>query len=132
MTQPAPPRDRADSRESGRSHRAIEREQQLAGSASVDGIGGREAQHRAVGERRRFVDDPAVPAHRDVVAGRKEGRADAGDITLFFSGAIAPEYVAVAGAVYRKARERNVGVELPQERDAEIPSSLYVKKRSPS
>jgi len=35
----------------------------------------------------------------DVVAGRKEGRTGGGDITLFFSGAIAPEYVAVAGAV---------------------------------
>ncbi len=67
----------------------------------------------------------------DVVAGAK-GRTDSKDITVFFSGAIAPEYVAVAAAVYRKAREQGIGLELPLEKDAEIPRSLYVKKRKPA
>jgi hypothetical protein len=51
---------------------------------------------------------------------------------LFFSGAIAPEYVAVAGGLYRRARERGLGLELPLMKDADIPSSLYVKKRDPA
>lgn len=67
----------------------------------------------------------------EVVAGSREGRTDDREITLFFSGAIAPEYIAVAAAVYRKARERNVGVELPLGKDKQIPPSLYVKKRGP-
>jgi alanine dehydrogenase len=65
----------------------------------------------------------------EVVAGAKEGRTGREDITVFFSGAIATEYVAVAAAVYQKARERGIGMELPLEKDKEIPSSLYVKQR---
>jgi alanine dehydrogenase len=46
---------------------------------------------------------------RDVVAGFKPGRTDASDITLFKSGGIALEDVAIGKVVYERALERNVG-----------------------
>ncbi len=50
---------------------------------------------------------------KEVVAGRINGRPDNGCITLFESQGIAIEDVAAALHVYRKARERGIGQELP-------------------
>ena len=50
---------------------------------------------------------------KEVVAGRINGRPDNGCITLFESQGIAIEDVAAAQHVYRKARERGIGQELP-------------------
>ena len=49
----------------------------------------------------------------DVVSGRRAGRADAAQISLFKSNGIAMEDVAVADLVYRKALDANIGVDLP-------------------
>jgi ornithine cyclodeaminase/alanine dehydrogenase-like protein (mu-crystallin family) len=49
---------------------------------------------------------------RDVVAGLKPGRIKPSDITLFKSGGVALEDVAIAKAVYERALERKVGREL--------------------
>jgi alanine dehydrogenase len=65
----------------------------------------------------------------DVVAGKKQGRTDDKDITLFFSGATAVEYVAVAAEVYKRAMEQGMGQPLHLKKDEEVPRSLYVKKR---
>lgn len=46
---------------------------------------------------------------RDIVAGSKPGRRDPGDITLFKSGGIAMEDVAVGKLVYDRALERGLG-----------------------
>ena len=50
---------------------------------------------------------------RDVVAGRVPGRKTPEGITLFESMGVALEDIAAADLVYRKARERNIGQELP-------------------
>ena len=49
----------------------------------------------------------------DIVAGRKPGRTDDSQITLFKSNGVALEDVAVAAVVYRKATEGNVGTQVP-------------------
>jgi ornithine cyclodeaminase/alanine dehydrogenase-like protein (mu-crystallin family) len=49
----------------------------------------------------------------DVIAGRAMGRANEGDITLFESQGLALEDIAVGIRVYRLARERGIGRELP-------------------
>ena len=46
---------------------------------------------------------------RDVVAGLKPGRTNTSDVTLFKSGGIAMEDVAIGKLVYERALERNVG-----------------------
>jgi alanine dehydrogenase len=46
---------------------------------------------------------------RDVVAGSKPGRTSASDITLFKSGGVALEDVAIGKAVYERALERKAG-----------------------
>ena len=50
---------------------------------------------------------------RDVVAGLKPGRTSASDITLFKSGGVALEDVAVGKLVYERAVEQKAGSELP-------------------
>ncbi len=65
----------------------------------------------------------------DIVAGKKMGRTDREDITLFLSGATAIEYVAVAAEVYRRAVERGTGQPMSVARDLDVPRSLYVKTR---
>ena len=52
---------------------------------------------------------------RDVVAGFKPGRMAASDITLFKSGGVAIEDVAVGKVVYERAREKKIGRELDLE-----------------
>ena len=49
---------------------------------------------------------------RDIVAGLKPGRTNLSDITLFKSGGVALEDVAIAKAVYERALERKAGREL--------------------
>ena len=49
---------------------------------------------------------------RDVVAGMKAGRTSATEITLFKSGGVALEDVAIAKAVYERALQRKAGREL--------------------
>src|SRR5439155_13308505 len=49
---------------------------------------------------------------RDVVAGLKPGRNSASDITLFKSGGVALEEVAVGKIVYERALEQKLGREL--------------------
>jgi len=49
---------------------------------------------------------------RDVVAGMKPGRKNPSDITLFKSGGVALEDVAIARAVYERALQRKAGREL--------------------
>ena len=46
---------------------------------------------------------------RDVLAGAKVGRSSSADITLFKSGGIALEDVAIGKVIYERARERNLG-----------------------
>ena len=50
---------------------------------------------------------------KDVVSGKVAGRPENGSITLFESQGVAIEDVAAALHVYRKAKERGIGVELP-------------------
>jgi ornithine cyclodeaminase/alanine dehydrogenase-like protein (mu-crystallin family) len=50
---------------------------------------------------------------RDVVAGRVPGRLSADGVTLFESMGVALEDIAAAELVYRKAKERGIGQELP-------------------
>jgi ornithine cyclodeaminase/alanine dehydrogenase-like protein (mu-crystallin family) len=49
---------------------------------------------------------------RDVVAGLKPGRTNASDITLFKSGGVALEDVAIGKVIYERALERKIGREL--------------------
>jgi alanine dehydrogenase len=49
----------------------------------------------------------------EIVAGKIPGRADPNQITLFKSNGIATEDVVVAGLIYKRARERGIGREIP-------------------
>lgn len=49
----------------------------------------------------------------EIVAGKIPGRADPNQITLFKSNGIATEDVVVAGLIYKLARERGIGREIP-------------------
>lgn len=64
----------------------------------------------------------------EIVAGKKQGRVDEKEITLFLSGAIAIEYVAIATKAYQKAQQKGIGQELRVEKDLTIPKSLYSKR----
>jgi ornithine cyclodeaminase/alanine dehydrogenase-like protein (mu-crystallin family) len=55
----------------------------------------------------------SVASLADVVSGRVPGRNSPSDITLFESQGVAMEDVAVAERLYRMARERGIGVEVP-------------------
>ncbi|HLK59337.1 MAG TPA: ornithine cyclodeaminase family protein [Chthonomonadaceae bacterium] len=63
-------------------------------------------------ERRLFRWEQVIELS-DIVSGRRPGRTDDAQITLFKSNGIALEDVAVAEVVYRKALEVNCGVEIP-------------------
>ena len=63
----------------------------------------------------------------EIIAGKKQGRFDEEEITLFLSGAIAIEYVAIGIRVYQKAQKKGIGQELRVEKDPAIPNSLYLK-----
>ena len=65
----------------------------------------------------------------EVIAGRKKGRTDEKEITLFLSGAIGIEYVAIAARIYQIALKERIGQELHVGRDPAVPKSLYVKLR---
>jgi ornithine cyclodeaminase/alanine dehydrogenase-like protein (mu-crystallin family) len=64
----------------------------------------------------------------EIIAGRKQGRLNEKEITLFLSGAISIEYVAVAKSIYQKAQEKGIGQELWVEGDPKVPRSLYSKR----
>jgi alanine dehydrogenase len=64
----------------------------------------------------------------EIIAGKKQGRLDEKEITLFLSGAISIEYVAVAKSIYQKAQEKGIGQELWVEGDPKVPRSLYSKR----
>lgn len=75
------------------------------------------------------------PAHvygelGEIVSGRKEGRADNREITLFLSGATSIEYVALGIEVYRKAQKKGLGQQLHLRRDEGVPRSHRGKTRS--
>ena len=63
-------------------------------------------------ETGRFSWDNAIPIH-DVVAGHRQGRGSAEQITLFESQGLALEDLAAADIVYKRAVEQGVGVTLP-------------------
>jgi alanine dehydrogenase len=65
----------------------------------------------------------------EIVAGKKAGRINDEEITMFISGAVGIEYVAIGAEVYRRAREKGLGQELSLARDGDVPRSLYIKKR---
>jgi len=65
----------------------------------------------------------------EIIAGKKQGRLNEKEITLFLSGAISIEYVAVAKGVYQKAQEKGIGQELWVEGDPKVPKSLYSKRK---
>jgi ornithine cyclodeaminase/alanine dehydrogenase-like protein (mu-crystallin family) len=65
----------------------------------------------------------------EIIAGKKQGRVNEKEITLFLSGAIAIEYVAIAAKVYQKALQEGIGREFPVERDPAIPKALYLKRK---
>lgn len=63
----------------------------------------------------------------EIIVGKKQGRLNEEEITLFLSGAIAIEYVAIGIRIYQKAKEKGIGQELRVEKDPTIPNSLYLK-----
>jgi len=65
----------------------------------------------------------------EVIAGKKQGRRDEKEITLFLSGGIGIEYVAIAARIYQLALKEKIGQELHLGRDPAVPSSLYIKLR---
>ncbi|MDP2906320.1 MAG: ornithine cyclodeaminase family protein, partial [Nanoarchaeota archaeon] len=65
----------------------------------------------------------------EVIAGKKQGRKDEKEITLFLSGGIGIEYVAVAARIYQLALKEKIGQELHLGRDPAVPQSLYIKLR---
>jgi ornithine cyclodeaminase/alanine dehydrogenase-like protein (mu-crystallin family) len=65
----------------------------------------------------------------EVIAGRKQGRRDEKEITLFLSGGIGIEYVAIAARIYQLALREKIGKEFHVERDPGVPKGLYVKIR---
>ena len=65
----------------------------------------------------------------EIVAGKKPGRVDNEEITLFLSGATAIEYAAIGAEVYRRAKEKGMGQQLSLTKDDDVPRSLYVKAR---
>jgi ornithine cyclodeaminase/alanine dehydrogenase-like protein (mu-crystallin family) len=65
----------------------------------------------------------------EVIAGKKQGRKDEKEITLFLSGGIGIEYVAIAARIYQLALKEKIGQELHLGRDPAVPSSLYIKLR---
>lgn len=62
-------------------------------------------------ETGRFSWDNAIPIH-DVVAGNRPGRTTPEDITLFESQGLALEDLAAADIIYKRAKERGIGVSL--------------------
>ena len=56
---------------------------------------------------------PKVIELPEIVAGRRPGRTDAGQITMFKSNGLALEDVAVAHWVYQEAVRQSVGQPLP-------------------
>ncbi len=65
----------------------------------------------------------------EVIAGKKQGRKDEKEITLFLSGGIGIEYVAIAARIYQLALKEKIGQELHLGRDPAVPQSLYIKLR---
>lgn len=65
----------------------------------------------------------------EIVAGKKAGRINNEEITIFLSGAVSVEYVAIGAEVYRRAGEKGLGQHLSLTRDGDVPQSLYIKKR---
>jgi alanine dehydrogenase len=63
----------------------------------------------------------------EIIAGRKQGRLNEEEITLFLSGAIAIEYVAIGIRAYQEAQKKGIGQKLRVEKDPTIPDSLYLK-----
>jgi alanine dehydrogenase len=63
----------------------------------------------------------------EIIAGKREGRLNEEEITLFLSGATAIEYVAVGIRVYQEAQKKGIGQQLRVEKDPTIPNSLYLK-----
>ncbi len=65
----------------------------------------------------------------EVIAGKRQGRRGEKEITLFLSGGIGIEYVAIAARIYQIALEEKIGQELRVGRDPTVPPSLYIKLR---
>jgi len=65
----------------------------------------------------------------EIVAGKKKGRDNAAEITVFLSGAVAIEYIAVAAEAYIRAKENGLGQKLDLTKDYGVPKSLYIKER---
>jgi alanine dehydrogenase len=64
----------------------------------------------------------------DIVAGKREGRKTAREITLFTSGGIASEYILIGARIYEKALNEGVGQLLNIKMDDSVPKALYSKR----
>ncbi len=64
----------------------------------------------------------------EVIAGKKEGRENEREITLFLSGDAAIEYIAVGAVAFQRAREKGAGQHLSAGKEPTIPKSLYMKE----
>ncbi len=64
----------------------------------------------------------------EIIVGKKEGRENEREITLFLSGDAAIEFIAVGAAAVRRAREKGIGQHLSVGKEPAIPKSLYVKE----
>ncbi|MFB3887416.1 MAG: ornithine cyclodeaminase family protein [Thermodesulfobacteriota bacterium] len=64
----------------------------------------------------------------EIIAGKKPGRKDEREITLFLSGDAAIEFIAVGAIAYQRAQEKGIGQSLRVEKEPAIPKSLYMKR----
>lgn len=64
----------------------------------------------------------------EIIVGKKQGRKNEREITLFLSGDAAIEYISVGATAFQRAQERGTGQSLRLEKDSTIPKSLYRKE----
>lgn len=64
----------------------------------------------------------------EIIVGKKQGRKNEKEITLFLSGDAAIEYIAVGATAYQRAQEKGIGQHLRVEKEPTIPKTLYMKE----
>ncbi len=64
----------------------------------------------------------------EIIVGKKQGRKNEREITLFLSGDAAIEFIAVGAAAYQRAQDKGIGQSLRVEKEPTIPKTLYMKE----
>jgi ornithine cyclodeaminase/alanine dehydrogenase-like protein (mu-crystallin family) len=64
----------------------------------------------------------------EMIAGKKQGRTNEKEITLFLSGDAAIEYIAVGATACERAEEKGIGQRLKVEKEPTVPKTLYMKE----